>query len=400
MTGKTPAHRRFAGWLLAGVAIVVLFGALSPASAERGPAPARPASPDSVFRLAAGGWHTCALLKDGCVKCWGDNSDGQLGDGTRYQRSTVVDVAALAGVTAVAAGGLHTCALTSAGGVKCWGEGWDGQLGRGWCGAASSASPVDVVGLPDDVVAITAGFLHTCALTGSGRVKCWGQNLVGQLGDGTRVGACGPRDVAGLTGGVIAVAAGGYHTCAVMSAGGLKCWGENEWGQLGDGTTTDRYTPTDVWGLDAPIAAIAAGFHSTCALTTAGAVKCWGYGGSVIPEEVSGLSSGVTAVAVGTGHKCVQLAGGVKCWGNNAHGQVGDGTTELRTSPVDVTGLASGVAALSAGYGYTCAATGAGRVRCWGMNEEGQLGDGTTEDRTTPVAVRFGPLFYLPLVAQ
>jgi hypothetical protein len=167
---------------------------------------------------------------------------------------TPVDVFGLSGVTAIAAGAAHNCALTSTGGVKCWGLNDNGQLGDGT--TANRSTPVDVVGL-SAVTAIVAGTAHNCALTSSGSAKCWGLDDNGQLGDGTTVNRLTPVDVVGLSGGVTAIAAGSFHSCALTSAGGVKCWGGNSSGELGDGTRTNRMQPVSVIGFGAAKATLA-----------------------------------------------------------------------------------------------------------------------------------------------
>ncbi len=359
--------------------------------------------------LAVGSNHTCVLTASGGVKCWGSNSEGQLGDGTTIDRPTPVPVTGLTSGVAAVAAGRHTCALTAAGGVKCWGWNGYGELGDGT--TTERTTPVDVTGLASGVAAVaTGGGSYTCALTAIGGVKCWGDNRFGQLGDGTTVNRNTPVDVTGLTSSVIAVAAGSGHTCALTVAGGLKCWGGNFTGQLGDGTRTTRTVPVDVAGLSSGVASVAvAGGAHTCALTTARGLKCWGYNGygqlgdgTTINRDtavdVTGLTSGVAAVTVGGSHTCaLTVAGGVKCWGYNVTGQLGDGTFDQRTSPVDVTGLTGGVASVAAGGSHTCALTAIGGVKCWGDNRFGQMGGGELTERTTPVNVTglTGP----PLVA-
>ena len=379
-----------------------------------------------VQSLAAGANHTCALMAGGGVKCWGSNYVGQLGDGRRSFDNwrLPADVIGLANnVQAIAAGGSgdrvgHTCALTTSGGVKCWGYNSDGQLGNGT--TLDHRIPMDVVGLTSGMRAIAAsgrgGYWtdigsHTCALTNSGGVKCWGFNLNGQLGDGTTATRrYTPADVNGLTSGVQAIATGADHTCALTTGGGIKCWGKNVYGQLGDNTYQDRPEPVDVIGLTSGVQVITAGGSSTigygwhaghtCALTTSGAVKCWGsnrYGQlgdrttdmRPAPVDVLGLSSGVQAIVAGGYHTCaLTTAGGVKCWGLNDYGQLGDSTIISRTSPVDVRGLSSGVQAIAAGGYHTCALTTAGGVKCWGVNSGGRLGDGTYDGyQSTPVNV-------------
>jgi alpha-tubulin suppressor-like RCC1 family protein len=351
----------------------------------------------NVATIAAGSGHTCALSTTGGLKCWGANGSGQLGnDGTANATAPVAVSGSASGIAAVATGGSHTCALDTTGGLTCWGYNAYGQIGDGT--TVEKITPVSVSGLASGVVAIATGADHTCALTTAGTAMCWGRNN-GQLGDGTFVGKTAPVPVIGLTG-IAAIAAGYSHTCALDATGGLKCWGSNAYGQLGDGTMVDKATPVAVSGLASGVAAITAGgFAHTCALTTGGAVKCWGYNSTgqlgdgttttrVTPVVVSGLESGVAAIAVGDLHTCaVTTTGEVKCWGYNVNGQLGDGSTDSRSVPVTVSGLTSGVAAISAGAKHTCALTMAGAVKCWGYNGAGQLGDGTTTDTTVPVAV-------------
>jgi alpha-tubulin suppressor-like RCC1 family protein len=279
----------------------------------------------------------------------------------------------------IAAGYEHTCALTSSGGVRCWGSNEAGQLGDGT--TTDRSVPVDVAGLASEVIAIDAGAQHTCALTSGGAVKCWGANNAGQLGVGTTSDAAVPLpvDVSGLASGVSAIAAGGSHTCVVMDAGGVKCWGYNAYGQLGTASTTDSSVPVDVSGLASGVSAIAAGDIHTCALTSARGVKCWGYGGSgglsggitsdsLVPVDITGLESRISAITAAYEQTCALATGGaVKCWGRNYSGQLGDGTTTERSTPVDVAGLGSGISAISAGFaGHTCALTSIGGVKCWG----------------------------------
>jgi alpha-tubulin suppressor-like RCC1 family protein len=189
-------------------------------------------------------------MKTGGVKCWGDNYFGQLGDGSTTTRLTPVDAVKLAsGVGAISASaGAHACALMLTGEARCWGDNFNGQLGDGT--TTNRHTPTKVKGLSSGVSALLAGGWHTCALWETGAVKCWGRNLNGELGDGTTTDRHTPVSPSGLRSGVSAIYPGYYHTCALMQAGGVKCWGKNEYGQLGDGTTTDRHTPVDVIGLE------------------------------------------------------------------------------------------------------------------------------------------------------
>jgi alpha-tubulin suppressor-like RCC1 family protein len=372
------------------VAAIVSFQA-APVAAD---APSVP----TIIAIASGGDHSCALTSGGGLKCWGENIFGQLGNGTTNESLTPVGVSGLAvGVRAVAAGGTHTCALTSSGGVKCWGYNVVSEPETG----AHSSTPVDVKGLASGVNAISAGGNHNCVVTSGGEVKCWGYNDRGQLGSGTTAYSDVPIDVSGLTSGVRAVAAGGSHTCALMNGGGVKCWGDNEAGQLGNGSMTRSSVPVEVSGLTSGVAAIAAGGSHTCALTSGGWVKCWGendlgeLGSGTTTEsgtlvDVAGLASGVIAIVSSQAHTCALTSGGaIKCWGLNFAGGLGNGSTTDSSTPVDVEGLASRVTAIAAGRGHTCALTSGGQVKCWGYNVAGQLGNGTTTDSLVPIGVGF-----------
>src|SRR4249919_1841539 len=364
---------------------------------------AAPARAESSL-IATGSYHTCARAANGTVRCWGDNSSAELGVGTTAPRAAPVQVSGLGGgIQAVAAKGLYTCALTATGTVRCWGDNSRGQLGDGT--TAQRRTPVAVTGLASTVRSIATGNLHTCALTTAGAVLCWGSNAYGQLGDGTTTQRLTPVPVAGLGSGVRSIAAGGDHTCAVTTAGAVFCWGDNIAGQLGDGTRAQRNMPVAVSGVSSGVQSIALGYYHSCALSTAGAVSCWGYNavgalgdGStgdanndrLTPVAAVGLGSGVREIAAGYEHSCaVTTAGAMLCWGWNVHGQLGDNTTTNRLTPVPVAGLSSGVQALAGGVYHTCAMTTADAVYCWGSNALMQLGDGTTTERLTPVPVLF-----------
>lgn len=347
-------------------------------------------------QIGAGSAHSCARTTAGAVLCWGENGSGELGDGTREQRPLPVGVKTLDQfVATVAVGGSHNCALTTGGAVKCWGKNTAGQLGDGT--STNRLTPVEVVGMPTDTLGVAAGAEFGCSVISGGAVKCWGANDSGQLGNGTKTGSSVPVPVSGLGSGVAQVRAGGFHACAVTTAGALKCWGGNAAGQLGDGSATVRTTPVDVVGLGSGVAAVALGYQHTCALTTGGAVKCWGYNpyGTVgdgttferfVPVAVRGLGSGVAAIAAGGYETCALLStGGIKCWGYNGSGQLGDGATYSRFVPADVAGLTAGVAGIGVGSSHTCAVTTGGTAKCWGNKDANRLGNGSGDlARTLP----------------
>jgi alpha-tubulin suppressor-like RCC1 family protein len=353
--------------------------------------------------ITASTQHTCAITATARVMCWGRNNYGQLGDGSTSTRLYPVAVQSLAtGVTAVATGEYHSCAVTATGTVKCWGNNENGQLGNGT--TTSSTTPVDVSDL-SGVVALTIGTDHACAVTSAGAVKCWGSNDSGKLGNGDKGDTyLTPIDVVGLSSGVQRVTAGMSHTCALMNNKSVKCWGANYDGQLGDGTTTSRLVPTDVPVLGTTVVSLSTRHLHTCAVTTVGAVKCWGnnalgqLGDNTtnqrnVPTSVSNLTSGVSSIHVGHEHSCaVTSSGGVKCWGNNLQGQLGNGTVLNQPTPVNVSALGSGITTLALGNMHTCAMTASATVTCWGNNSYGQQGNGTTTNSNIPAeSVNFSP---------
>ncbi len=358
-----------------------------------------------VESIALGYDHTCALLSSGAVKCWGDNAIGQIGDNTTGNtRPSPTDVAGLSsGVSQIVAKGGHTCVVLDTGPLRCWGDNWQGQVGDNTSGN-NRLTPTDVSGLSSGVSQIATGAIHTCALLDSGAVKCWGYNWQGQVGDNTSGNnRLTPTDVSGLSSGVSQIAMGSHHTCALLDSGAVKCWGYNGSGQIGDNTSgNERLTPTDVSGLSSGVSQISGGTSHTCALLDSGAVKCWGDNAwgqigdntsgntRLTPTDVSGLSSGVDHIAVGDYHACALLdSGAVKCWGNNGSGQVGDSTSgNFRLIPADVSGLSSAVTQIAVGGSHTCALLDSGYMQCWGSNGWGQMGNHTTGNtRLTPTDV-------------
>lgn len=298
---------------------------------------------------------------------------------------------------AVTAGFVHSCALTTTGGVRCWGYGADGELGSG--SKTTSVTPVAVVGLGKGVRTISSGSYFTCALTAAGAVRCWGSNTYGQLGDNTKTDSATPVPVYGLGKGVKAISTGNYFACALTLKGAVRCWGANNYGQLGNGTTTSSAKPLPVSGLTAGVRTLGLGGYHGCAVTKKRGVKCWGYNAegqlgdnskvdSTTPVPVYGMSSGAKAVAAGSYSTCaLSLKGVVRCWGYNGDGELGTGTTTRSLKPVRSVGLTKKVRAIGYGDIHGCAVTRARHVKCWGYNGYGALGDNSTTSSPKPVGV-------------
>ncbi|HET9049492.1 MAG TPA: hypothetical protein VFN29_11095 [Chiayiivirga sp.] len=384
-----------------------------------------------VMRVDAGAWHTCAQgLAGGSVAlwCWGENFHGQLGKsiGAPSQWPVrVVDSSGqgqMASVGAIAAGTSHSCAMTGTGNVWCWGQDTDGQLGNGNFVSRLLPSRAGSSGGSDiwtGASMVSAGGYHSCALDGEHTVWCWGLNSNGQLGDGSSQAfgwSAVPRHVSDASGqGVLSTIAevdtGEEYSCALSDAGAVWCWGSNYQGQLGDGSTTPRSRPVQVLGLP-DIRHLALGARHACAIAVDGALWCWGENGSgqlgdgsttdrTSALPVQGLS-GVTEASAGYKHTCAIASGmGVSsgvawCWGDNAKGQLGSGNTASSTVPAvvrDSTGQSflGDMLDISAAEGHTCAHGSDARAWCWGDNERGQLGDGSSTSHSLPSLVRVGP---------
>lgn len=393
-----------------------------------------------VRQVSAGYQFTCALLDDTTVACAGDNSRGQLGNNSTTSSSTPVLVqmsaaGALDHVVEITTGDFHVCARIANGSVWCWGA------------AQANATTTDqlraVASVGNGYRSISASGTTTCGVTSSGGLNCWGNNAFGQLGDGTTTSRATPQAVSALSN-VVSVGVGVYHTCATNAGGELRCWGNNSSGQIGNGTNSSPVLlPSIVSFSGNAVLGSLGGLSHSCALTSDG-LFCWGSDGNgelgngttltgnqttptlaelppftdlqqIAPFTFANVDTASTfqrgrILEVGLNHTCmvvpagsfVNVAGsstldgpspnrvattGVACWGQNSFGQLGTGNTTTQIRPRFVTGLPAGPKAVAAGANHSCALFANGTVRCWGRNNFGQLGDGTTADRNTPVEV-------------
>jgi alpha-tubulin suppressor-like RCC1 family protein len=349
----------------------------------------------SIAKITVGSFHAC-LVSQGAAYCWGDNRFGQVGDGTLANRNARVLVQGLDnGVIDISAGAYHTCAVVN-GAARCWGLNNFGQLGDGT--TLSRSLPITVTGLESGVYAINAGHEHTCALVQGFGIQCWGRNDAGQLGDGTAGNIrTAPVNVVGLGSGLTQIEAGWSFTCALSTEGAVKCWGINQFGQLGTGNRVWSNIPVAVLGLDKAVTDISAGSWHGCAALIDGMVKCWGLndhgqlgdGTTIdrsIPTNVKGLGGIANVVSAGEKHTCAVIHEQTKCWGWNNFGQIGDGGKfDDRVSAADVALKGNSFVDVSTGERSTCAIMATNEVTCWGANQAGQVGDGTTELRSKPV---------------
>jgi len=345
--------------------------------------------------IAAGENHTLGVGFEGRVFAWGLGDNGQLGNSNQNSSFLPLPVTMISNVVTIAGGHVHTTALKSDGTVWGWGGNGNGQLGNGTT-ATLQFAPVEAIGM-SNVTAIAAGSLHTIALKKDGTVWAWGYNSFGQLGDGTLTSKTTPVQVIGLSN-VVGIAGGVWHSVARMSNGTVWTWGYNGFGGLGDGTQTQRTIPVQVVGLS-NVVSIGAGYHYTVAAKEDGTAWAWGLNGNGqlgdgttsqrnTPVPVSGLTDVIQMDAGGGldggGHTvALKSDGAVWAWGRNNLGQLGDGTLNQRLTPVQVLGLEE-IEAISAGQEHSVAIQErSGLIFTWGKNAFGQLGDGTTFVKTT-----------------
>ena len=384
-----------------------------------------------AVQVSLGPYHSCAIDSLNNLLCWGYNQYGQLGDGTsdHSKNSPVVIVPGTASsyVIQISLGAVHTCAIFSNDDLKCWGEDTSGQLGNG---NNSSRYTPTLISLGVDVTPtqIELGLVHTCAVDDQSALRCWGDNINGQLGDGSNTNRNTPTIVSlpSVVASIIQLSLGYYHTCAISDTNDLMCWGYNYKGQLGDNTNANRNTPTSISLGGVYATQIALGSYHTCAYDNSDVLYCWGDNGkgqladgtnsdSLIPKvmqfiftEMPSLSPSTnptnvptkdvfisgTMVHLGFGHSCAaDDSNYLFCWGWNDYGQLGNGMTLDKNTPTSISlgsESTSQVQAISLGWEHTCAIDTLDKLFCWGWNIHGQVGDASNIDRHTPTEIDLG----------
>ncbi len=364
----------------------------------------------SIEAMSLGRAHSCALTNEGKVYCWGDNSSGQLGDGTTINRATPTLIKNIEDATSISTQWNHTCALKSDSTVWCWGENIYGQIGDGT--TDNTTVPTLVKNL-NNVANISTGHVHTCARLLDKTIRCWGSNDVGELGIGqtTQRIFSEPQPLSLI--GTKSLDSGKTHNCVITNTNTVLCWGENALGEIGnspDGEWRVAHQPSPALNLT-DVKQISLGLEGSHALKTNGQVYSWGDVAGTNPENINHVStpksvigpspsetwlSNIDKIASGSSHICaVNTTGTILCWGSNSFGQCGNGTTQgdnlhpfVRNRPSPVMNLGS-VSDIAGGGSHTCAKTTDGQIYCWGANNAGQLGDGTTTQRLTPTPVLF-----------
>lgn len=370
----------------------------APSAPEATPLAASATHTLAFYQVSAGGQHTCGITTDNRAYCWGENSGGQVGDGSTTDRLAPVAVAGTRRFRQVSAGDHFTCGVTTDYRAYCWGGGHAGELGDGT--GTTHLRPVPVAG-GHRFREVDAGDFHSCAVSYPDRhAYCWGYNADGESGDGTTTNP--HLTPVAVSGGheFRQVRAGGRHTCGVTTSREAFCWGENLYGEIGDGSEgVPRIIPTLVAG-GRRFVQVDVGISHSCGVTPHDRAFCWGYGGNgqvgdggstrrLTPVAVAGGLS-FERVSAGDHHTCGETTSNrTYCWGDNDGGQLGDRTKITRLTPVAVVG-GHFFSQLSAGAWHTCARTPAAVAYCWGDGGNGRLGNGSTRDRVRPVAVASG----------
>jgi len=340
-----------------------------------------------VFKSITAGWdHTCGLTGEGKAYCWGGNTEGQLGDGTRQGRVTPTPVATELRFASLKAGGNRTCGLTEDGALHCWGSNQIGAVGNGSVGDVTTPQ---AVALPAPVAQVGVGYMHTCALLQDGRAYCWGNNAQGMLGTGSTQSVVGAPEV--VSGGLsfASISVGYEAMCGLTADGAAYCWGWNLYGELGNGTRQDpRDAPTAVLGGHVFRQLVAGGgpcHGETCGIDTAGKTWCWGKNYQRTFELPDGWVTVPTAVHGDPGFQTILPAplmvcgitsdDALYCWGDPVDGQLGDGSTQSVVTPTRVM-PGRGIASVSLGWAHICVVTTDGEAWCWGDNSHEQLGNG------------------------
>ena len=348
--------------------------------------------------ISAGLQHTCSILFNGTAYCWGVNGFGRLGDGTKTQREEPTPVNMSSTFKAISTGDYYSCGVLSNGTAYCWGRNNNGQLGDGTTTERTNPTPINI---SSTFKAISAGYHHSCGILSNGTAYCWGYNNQGQLGDGTKTQHINPTPV-DISSTFKAISTAGYsHSCGILSNGSAYCWGDNAQNQLGDGTVVDKLSPNAV-NMSSTFQSISIGKYHSCGVLSNGTAYCWGKGtngrlgdGTTTnknnPTPVN-ISSTFKTISAGydDGHSCGVLSNGTAyCWGESANGRLGNGdiiNDQSNPSPVNIS---STFKTISAGDQHSCGIFSNGTAYCWGYNANGQLGDGTTTQRINPTAVNF-----------
>jgi alpha-tubulin suppressor-like RCC1 family protein len=329
-----------------------------------------------------GGDHGCAIATDNTLWCWGANEYGQVGNGTMTDNADPVQIGT-ANWTSVAAGAQFTCGIQSDRSLWCWGFDNNGALGDGVGGSSMQLAPVQLAGAWR---AVTTGATYACAIRDPDALYCWGNNSLGTIGDDTSTERDVPTRVPGAWR-AVAASSSDDHTCAIATDGSAWCWGDDGWGQLGDGLTSNSLSPLPT---RLQLATIAVGDNFSCGTDAAGQVTCWGdgrygqLGALAAAPAPTGLGIAASRLAIAGAQTCVISAGALSCTGRNALGQLASAPGEAHV-PVR-SDTRTDWTAIVAGGTHACGVTSGGATWCWGINDEGEVGDGTLLDRQLPVA--------------